>query len=360
MEQLRSIEIESYLSEPCLNSTQKTSQPLDWIGPRAAVIYPIVFEDHTDVILALAGDQRHFRVQIARQDLQDLVNHFRDQVKDRKNQNYLSTGRQLYNVLLAQPIGSLKGSEVDTLIFSPGADLRGVPLAALHDGQGFLVEKYAVATELALGMVEAAPPQAGPASGLSLGLSKEVEKGFPALPNVEQEISAVSRQLSGTSLLNEGMTSESISDAMRISQPNFIHIASHGQFSRLEEENFILTYDGKFTPRDLKRQISSYSGPRGIELLTLSACETAKGNDDLVLGLAGTAFQSGARSVVGSLWQISDQSTSRLMPSLYDNILKKKLSKAQSLRASQLNVLQDTETRHPFYWAAFVLIGNWN
>src|SRR5438046_5724649 len=141
---------------------------------------------------------------------------------------------------------------------------------------------------------------------------------------------------------------------------NCTHIASHGQFGNYPIQTFVLAFDGQFTMDDLERDIKfGERRDKALELLVLSACETASGDDRAALGLAGVALKAGARSALASLWYINDKATGDLVVNFYAGLRSGKLSKARALQQAQRAVAADPRYAHPAYWAPFLLIGNW-
>jgi len=140
-----------------------------------------------------------------------------------------------------------------------------------------------------------------------------------------------------------------------------VHLATHGQFSSNAADTFIVTWDEKVNVKEFDRLLRSRAGDnqQPIELLVLSACETASGDNRAALGLAGVAIRSGARSTVATLWQVNDESTAIFMTEFYRQLAASKSSKAEALRNAQLTLLQNPEYKNPYYWAAFILVGNW-
>ncbi len=140
-----------------------------------------------------------------------------------------------------------------------------------------------------------------------------------------------------------------------------MHLATHGQFSSNSEDTFILTWDNKVNVKELDElfTVKNISESTPVELLVLSACQTAKGDNRAILGLAGVAVRSGARSTLGTLWAVKDESTAKFMVEFYKQLRTPGISKAEALRNTQVSFLQDGNFQHPFYWSAFVLIGNW-
>ena len=140
-----------------------------------------------------------------------------------------------------------------------------------------------------------------------------------------------------------------------------VHLATHGQFSSNAKETFVLTWDNRINVKQLGQLLQNrdtYS-KNPIELLVLSACQTAEGDKRAALGLAGVAVRSGARSTLASLWAVDDQSTSAFMVEFYKQLSQPNMSKAQALRQTQISLIKQSGFKHPFYWAPFVLIGNW-
>lgn len=139
-----------------------------------------------------------------------------------------------------------------------------------------------------------------------------------------------------------------------------IVFATHGQFHSDPRQSFLLTYDDRIKLDELDRilRIGQFRDS-SVELLVLSACETAQGDERAALGLAGVAVKAGANSVLASLWSVNDASTAELIPAFFEKLKNPVFSKAQALQQAQKELLADTQYRHPYYWAAFVLIGNW-
>jgi CHAT domain-containing protein len=191
----------------------------------------------------------------------------------------------------------------------------------------------------------------------------QASQGFAPLPGVETELTEISQAVPSAQLLNQQFTSENFQK--EISETTFpvIHLATHGQFSSNPEETFVLTWDSQVKVRDFEELLRSRARTRTnpIELLVLSACETAEGDNRAALGLAGMAVRSGARSTIATLWSVKDESTALLMTEFYQKLVQPtaKITKAEALRQAQTDLLNSPEYKHPFYWAPFILVGNW-
>ena len=200
---------------------------------------------------------------------------------------------------------------------------------------------------------------------LTAGLS-EARQGFSPLPGVELELDRITAELPAKRLFNESFTQENFKLSIDEGAFSIVHLATHGEFSSKAEDTFVLTWDDRLNANELDnflRNKSERSEP--IELLVLSACQTAVGDDRAVLGLAGVAVRAGARSTLASLWYVSDEATTLLMSKFYQEVARSirqegnPITKAQALRQAQLEVLSSEQFSHPYYWAAFVLVGNW-
>jgi CHAT domain-containing protein len=181
-----------------------------------------------------------------------------------------------------------------------------------------------------------------------------------SLPGVENELNNLKKALNNTTMLNEQFTVDSFHQQVSGEEPyEMIHIASHGIFSSNADDSFLMAYDNVIKLDDLEALLKQDKGAqRGIDLLTLSACETAEGDDRAPLGFTGAALKAKARSALGSLWPISDEAASLLMTNFYTNMTQH-LGKAEALRQSQLQLLRNPKLSHPFYWSPFILVGNW-
>jgi CHAT domain-containing protein len=143
-------------------------------------------------------------------------------------------------------------------------------------------------------------------------------------------------------------------------QFNIIHIASHGQFESDIKKTFLLTFDDRLTMDQLEQYVGLFRFREDpLELLTLSACETAAGDDRAALGISGIAIKAGARSALATLWYINDQASSTLVSEFYRQLQDPSVSRAIALKRAQLKLLNDRSYQHPSYWSPFLLINNW-
>jgi CHAT domain-containing protein len=352
IEALQLAELQNYFREAC--QTYKP-QSIEQIDPHAAVIYPIVVEERLEVILALPNQPlQHYGNAVSAAESSRLV----DQLRQSLNPAFpptegLPAAQKLYDWLLRPAEQALNKQNIQTLVFVLDDFWRNVPMAVLHDRQQYLVEKYSLALTPGLQLFESS--NRGSFKTLVAGISRE-NQGFPALPAVEDEVGAIAQSGSSQLLLNQNFTRSNLQARLNQTPFSVVHLATHGQFSSKASDTFILTWGDRLTIRDLSQWLRSSVGDRPVELLVLSACQTAKGDDRSTLGLAGVAVRSGARSTLATLWSVQDQSTANFMTEFYHQL--SQTSKAESLRQAQLKLLQ-SQYSHPYYWAPFVLVGNW-
>lgn len=387
IESLQLAELDNFFREACLNAR---SVQIDAIDQEAAVIYPILLPDRLEVILAIPEEPlQRYASPASAETVAAASNQLLRDVRNTRTSIRIvqQSAKQLYDWLVAPVRADLDASGVETLVFVPDGVLRNLPLATLHDGEQYLIQNYSVAIAPTLQLLEAGRLEAGSLNALMGGLSEGVQ-GFPSLPGVEAELTQLQDIVSAQVILNNNFTTEAISERIREVPFPVVHLATHGLFSSNVEGTFILTYNDRLNINELREllQTADVDRPRPIELLVLSACQTAVGDDRAALGLAGVAVRSGARSTIASLWYVSDEATFRLMVALYANLASVGTTKAEALRQAQLAMINnETEfvvrgadrgpirtinlgenpnqvnlnLAHPYFWSAFVLIGNW-
>ena len=387
IESLQLAELDNFFREACLNAR---SVQIDAIDQEAAVIYPIILSDRLEVILSIPEEPlQRYSAPATADTVTEVSNELLRTVRNIRTPipTVQQPAKQLYDWLVAPARASLDASGLKTLVFVPDGVLRNLPLATLYDGQDYLIQNYGVAIAPTLQLLEAGKLDADSLSALMGGLSEGVQGFFP-LPWVEDELIQLQDIVSAQVILNDNFTTEEISERIREASFPIVHLATHGEFSSTVEDTFILTFNDRLDINELREllQTAALDRPRPIELLVLSACRTATGDDRAALGLAGVAVRSGARSTIASLWYVRDQATSRLMIALYANLASAGTTKAEALRQAQLAMvngdlefvirgadrspirtidLRDNPDQanlslaHPYFWSAFVLVGNW-
>ena len=359
LEELQLAELSNFFREACLDSKP---QSIDQFDPTAAVIYPIILRDRLEVILSLPGKQlRHYSTNLPQEQVEDLINQMRQSLRQTSfAQERLTVAQQIYTWLVQPAADDLTRQSIKTLVFVLDGSLRNLPMAALHDGKQYLIEQYRIAIAPSLQLFN---PQSLALTQLKVlvgGLTQGSQE-FSALPGVKQEVSEITAEVPATTLLDQQFTAAAVQAKVKTQSFSVMHLATHGQFSSKASETFLLTWDGRLDVKQLNTLLANRDLPDSppIELLVLSACQTAKGDKRAALGLAGVAVRSGARSTLATLWTVSDESTADFMAQFYQELLKPQVTKAEAVRLAQLHLLKTPKYSHPYYWGPFILVGNW-
>ena len=365
VEALQLAELDNFFKAACLDAD---AVDIETIDPRAAVIYPILLSDRLELILNLP-DQPPIRhsVPVPAETVIATARELRLQLfRDLSGIRLRPLAAQLYDWLIRPLAADLASSDLDTLVFVLDGSLRNIPMAVLFDGTDYLIQDYNIALAPGLQLVEPASERSPDYSILLAGVS-EVPEDSPFfgilnnLPNVEEELNAIRSQIPGQVLLNEAFTTRSLQTTVNVASTPIVHLATHGQFSSDLDNTYVLAWDNAINVLQLRDllEVTDVRRRVPIELLVFSACDTAQGDDRAALGLAGVAVQAGARSTIGSLWKVDDASTSVFMQQFYQALTQDNLSKAAALRQAQLALLDHETYQAPYYWAPFILVGNW-
>ena len=355
IESLQVAELDNFFRDACLDAEPKQ---IDRLDPTAAIIYSIILGDRLEVVAAIPDRPlRHYSNDLPPSEIELVITSANSQLIEPRRLN-LKLFQQAYDWLIRPLEAELKTNKIETLVFVSDGVLRNLPPATLHDGKQYLIEKYSVAIAPSLQLTELQTTDTDRQDTLLAGLSQP-RQGFSSLPGVKQEIEQIEPLFTSDVLLNDRFTELNFNRAANQTPFRVVHLATHGQFSSNAEDTFVLTWDNRINIDELSRLLRGDSKQlRPIELLVLSACETATGDADATLGLAGIAVRAGARSTVASLWSVSDEATVTLMTNFYLE-LNKNVSKAEALRQAQISILEDDAFNHPFFWSAFILVGNW-
>ncbi len=364
IESLQVAELENFLRQGCLDTY---TVQLDKIDRSAAVIYPIILPDRVATIASIPGQPLRYHSQkIETTKIEETISQLQQKILDpnfnsQQERELKQQSQQIYDLLLAPLAGNLAVAKTKTLVFVLDGSFRQIPMSVLYDGNKYLVENYNLALTPGLQLV---PPQDATERTRSqalLGGISESRQGFSSLPGVKPELESISRLIPNQKLLNEQFNNNLVSNKLVGSNAPIVHLATHGQFSSKAEDTFILTWDNRLDLEKLSNLLKDRGtrSTNSIELLVLSACQTASGDNRATLGLAGVAIKARAKSTIASLWSVSDDATRDLMINLYQNLANKSLNKGESLRQAQLSLLNNSKYRSPYYWAPFVLVGNW-
>ncbi len=365
LESLKLAEMRNFFRDPCLATHQNKTLRLDQmenLAPGTAILYPVILPDRLELLFSLPGqDIKQIPVEVNGDAIKNMVYQFQHNLQTRGAWRFIREARALYEWIIKPIRPLLEDNQINTLVVVPDSILRLIPLGALHDGKQYLVENFALVTTPGLQLTDSRGLPRDNLNVLLGGLSESVEE-FPALPNVERELQSL-KNLFGreaVSLLNREFLVEQVDQNLEQVPYSIVHIASHAQFTRDLQSTFLLAYDDRITMDKLESLLRlSQFRKQPVELLTLSACQTAAGDERAALGLAGVALKAGSRSALASLWFIGDESTVHLIEAFYQNLKNSDMSKAVALQKAQQVLIKDEDFRHPVYWAPFILIGNW-
>ena len=383
------------------DTLKSISQENENIKP--AVIYAIADPDQLGLIMITAETKTATSTQPTKpnsrsdEELIARVEDFHHNIQDSNTDKsmYLPDARKLYDRLIKPLEAQLEEQGINTLIFSMDEGLRLLPLAALHDGEKFLIEKYNIALIPSVSLMDTSYVGIKNSPVLAMGADKFPHSGQEPLPYVSVELDTITELVSGQTFLNESFTLDGLKDAREQQQFSIVHLATHAAFDpevseeqnkdneKTKDKNYIQFWDERVGLEEL-REMEWYNHST-VELLVLSACETALGDETAEMGFAGLAVQAGVKSAVASLWKVSDAGTLGLMAEFYQN-LNNAPSKAEALRLAQLAMLRgevriddnklatrdlsiplqaakssktnNVDLTHPYYWAAFTTIGS--
>ncbi|WP_323225672.1 CHAT domain-containing protein [Spirulina sp. 06S082] len=354
-------------------------------GENPAVIWAFSRPEDLVILLITPGNEP-MSFTIAEADSEELdimATTFRREVANPRRVNsvaYRKASQQLYQWLIAPIEPILESQQIDTLLFCVGENLRSLPFAALQDGEQFLIEKYSLATIPAFSLTETTYTDIRNDRVLAMGASEFLEQ-IP-LPGVEVELSAIVPELwPGKAFLNQNFTIANLQAERRQDPVTIIHLATHAEFRSGSPDRSYIQFSDRQLSLDRLGELGWRDPP--VELLVLSACQTALGDRDAELGFAGLAVQAGVKTAIASLWSVSDLGTLALMSEFYQQLRTAPI-KTEALRQAQLAMIRGdirlegatlvnsesaialppnlqssgVNLAHPYYWASFVAIGS--
>ncbi len=403
MEQVKGSELQDYFRDTCVIN-QSSSIGAD-LAAGAAVVYPIILPDRLALLLNIDGVYYHYSSAVSATTLRSEVTLLAEMLRDFESDEAalkVHAGR-VYDWVITPLRAQLELTNSTTLFFVPDGVLRTIPLAALWSGEEYLMESYEIASAPGLTLLNAEPlakskrrtlvaglslpgeaisklpddyyvdafsetlppganpPTRGSVESLRSADNDERVRLWHRLGAVESEVQLPDQNdLPSTVLLDDAFKIDTFRDEVVNSSYQIVHVASHGYFGGQVEDSWIMTHDDLIDLGELSDLFKPKEfSDQPVELLILSACQTAEGNDLAPLGLSGVALTSGARSVLGSLWVVADVATQVLMSGFYEGLGTDGASKASALRSAQRQVLEIEELSHPYFWAPFILVGNW-
>ncbi|ALG68034.1 CHAT domain-containing protein [Beggiatoa leptomitoformis] len=392
IETYKNFELQDYYQDSCITQQTECTSADQLIDSHTAILYLIPLVDRLELLLTTTTGIHQATVAVTEKNLHDTVSYFSSPLRDNPQAKQRIRGMEEANSSRCEPLRLLVEDtmissppasffeyaqrlhqwliapftqelhNIDTLIIVPEGILRTLPFAALHDGKNYLVEQFALGITPSLCLNNAQEHRVKNKILLS-GLSDSVQN-FSALPCTKYEVETIQQLYSSPPpLLNKDFSIPKLRSALSAGDYSIVHIASHGQFNKQLNNTFILTYDDRLNLSQLNDLMTlARVNNTPIELLTLSACETAMGDDRAALGLAGVALKAGVKSALASLWKVDDEATPLVLIEFYTQLQPPHITKAKALQLAQKRMITDKKYRyyhHPYYWAAFLLIGGW-
>jgi CHAT domain-containing protein/Flp pilus assembly protein TadD len=376
------------------NNADEMQNVLKELDPGTVALFTLVGDDKYRVIVITPYVVQAREYPITSEELKRKVFALQHALRH-PDSDPLSPAQELYQILIGPIAADLEGAKAHTLMWSLDGVLRYIPIAALHDGKQYVVERYrnVVFTPRSMPYLRDKADVAS-AHGVGLGVSKSYG-GMPALPSVPEELHGIihdeaSKQLGGVVpgqvVLDDAFTEDALKTALD-KKYTFVHIATHFEFrsGSLDDSYLLLGGSANGLPQTLSLgeiRRDSLISFHGVELVTLSACNTAvigtQSNGRELDSFGMTAQGKGAKAVLATLWPVYDRSTGLLMQNFYQN-WSMHISKSEALQRAQLLLLHGscqsadkvgrcseeraqsevTHYAHPYYWAPFVLMGNW-
>ncbi|AFZ18401.1 hypothetical protein Mic7113_2609 [Allocoleopsis franciscana PCC 7113] len=360
LELLKLAELQNFFGDECVQVALAESEgEAALTDTNTVVVYSVILDKQTHLILRSPdGSLTHYPIAMGRQAIEQKIDQLRYFLELRATEDYLSQAQKIYDWLIRPLEANLTTFKPNTVVFINDGVLRKVPMAALHDGKEFLIQKYPIATTPSLSLTTRQPVHNNNLSALSLGLTVE-RSPFASLSNVRAEVEAVNQILGGTKLIDEGFTLPNLQTQLQKKSYPIVHIATHGKFGVDAESTFLVGFDQRLSIETLDNLLRSRRSREAVELLTLSACQTAAGDNRSALGIAGVAVRAGVESALATLWYINDEATVPLIKEFYSQLRQPNVTKAEALRRAQVKMIADANYNHPAVWSPFVLIGNW-
>ena len=354
-ELLQLSELQNFFGDECVQISRNPANTQNQSN-KTAIVNSIILSDRTYMVLRLPnGSINSYPVEISALELAKAIDHLRFTLENIATDEYLQATQKVYDLVIRPMAADLANAKPQTLVFVNDGVLRNVPMAALHDGKQFLIQKYAIANTLGLNLNSNQQQVKRNAKAVIFGLSVE-KLPFAPLPNVKAETEGLQKLFGGKRFIDSDFTLFNIQQQIEKDGYPIVHMATHAKFGADRNNTFLQLFDQRLSLDEFETVLRH--SKQQIELLTLSACQTAAGDSRSTLGIAGVALRSGVQSTLASLWFVNDADTVPLIQDFYTQIRQPGVTKAEALRQAQLKIIADSNG-HPAIWSPFVLVGNW-
>ncbi len=368
LETLQIEELENFLNFVCPETQLFLDEVIDSKDPQAAIIYPVILDDRVELILRLPRQQALYHppaTQVSKPEIEAILDRLYSTLQeDGAYEEVQTDGQTLYNWLIEPLKTPLEQNQIQTLVFVLDGAFRKIPMSALYDGEQYLVENYTISLIPGLQLRDPEPLRRGEMKVLAASLTDPPENvpGFAKLANVQKEMEEIKETgISVTEISEEKFTMANFSQKLLNTSFDVVHLATHGQFGSTPENTFLITAEGTLNIDEFEQLFRNQrqTGEQAIQLLIMSACQTATGNEQEILGLAGMTVQAGASSAIGSLWDLDDEAGALFTEAFYRYLGQPNISRAEALRRAQVALLDNENYDHPRYWAPYILVGLW-
>lgn len=366
---LRLAELQNFFGDECLQTKAQTKVQTNLLNDnnqeqskqKVALINTIVLEQQSYIVMKLPdGSLKNYLVPLSKSELNSKIKKLRFTLENVATNEYLDPAREIYNLLIKPMEQDLQRSQVDLLAFVNDDVLRSVPMAALHDGKQFLIQKYPIIYLIESKLTTSLHRTSSKLNLVAFGLSEAIAN-FTSLPMVVEEINEVEKiwqsKSNGTTsklFFNRDFSFETLRSQISAGY-EVIHFATHARFGATPEATYLQAFDRRINLEQLESILRT--SRTQIELLVLSACQTAASNNRATLGLAGVALRSGVQNVLATLWAVDDADVVPLIKDFYQEWQLSGLEKAQALQKAQIKAITQNDL-HPASWSAFILVGN--
>ncbi|MEK7990764.1 MAG: CHAT domain-containing protein [Thiotrichaceae bacterium] len=403
IEQLKATKLQNHFEDECIADLNKeiNAQTLPKIlSTNTLAFYPIMFKNRIVLLLASVNKQDEkmniylsqtvvseqkivaelkklqSKTNFSITNVDKLLNKYIDMLNKRPNsrqnkwsrfvREYTPVSNALYQLLIEPIFDKIKNYQV--LVIIPNEKLSTIPFAALYskDRDEQLIKTIAITSAVNLGLIKFNALDVN--KRFLFGGLSEAQGKFPKLEYVKLLHGRLKEKqfygMGEVSFLNQNFIQKNLKNSLSNDEKEFdiIHIATHAVFESVFTGRFLVAHNEHILMSDFEAMIGNKIRQQPLNLLVLSACNTATGDENAVLGLAGVAIKARASSVLGSLWAVPAEETGKLMIDFYDKLLKDETidSKASAWQQTQIEYLDNnTGTQHPYYWAGFILIGSW-
>ena len=406
-EQLKAVELQDYFRDACAVKQQQQTKAIE---SNTAVLYPILLSDRIALLVRFADQIKAYSVKQTPAQITAQIQRINTAIQ--YGAPIQKKSQALHEWLISPITADLEKQQINTLVYLPDGALRKIPFALLYDGEQFLTEKYALVTVPGLSLLAPQSTKTSKSDILLAGMSEpgevveellnsginlfeapeEEQRGIISklqqrklnmrqvtekekrdrsiqikqmqemlvLPGVSEELKTLSKLSEVQVMENKDFLLENFIKNVHEGH-SIVHIASHGYFSGDPEKSFIMTYDRLLNMKQLANLFQNEAvNHKPVELVTLSACQTAEGDDRSPLGLSGVVVQTGVKSAIGTLWPVADEAAKQFFSDFYKFYQHSGTTKAQAMQKAQLGLMKNKKLNHPVYWAPFVLVGEWH